>query len=88
MKNSDDDPLTSNEDKSDLPQALLDIMSKENDFIPIRSGDEESIPHTLVRWYGLRNFVVLTPLRDSLNSESKLKVLLSSFSMALNNIGW
>lgn len=81
MANNDD------EKKNEFPVAFQDMMNNANDFIPINQKDE-SHPHVLVRWYGLTNFVVLTPARNYLNSESKLKVLLSSFTIALNNIGW
>lgn len=81
--------LAGNEDekKTDLPSAIRDMMDTENDFIPAKTDvDDEISPHVLVRWYGLKNFVVLTPAVGYLNSESKLKVLLSSFAIALNNI--
>lgn len=74
-------------------QALLDIMSRENIFIPVtqctvdNSSAEEL--HPLSRWYGLRDFLVLSPAgNEEIMSESKAKVLLSSVCMAVNNTNW
>lgn len=89
VKNLEEENITEEEKKNQVPATLItlmDIMNIENDFIPIVYDGDESSPHVLVRWYGLRDFVVLTPLKGHLTSESKLKLLLSSFSMAANNI--
>uniref|UniRef100_T1JPI2 Uncharacterized protein n=1 Tax=Strigamia maritima TaxID=126957 RepID=T1JPI2_STRMM len=73
--NSVDEVAVEDSGEEPLPQALEDIMSMENDF-PLRA-------HCLSRWFGLREFVVLTPTvyTDAIISESKVKVLLSSFSI-------
>eukprot|EP00918_Siedleckia_nematoides_P075131 GHVU01164295.1.p1 GENE.GHVU01164295.1~~GHVU01164295.1.p1 ORF type:complete len:938 (+),score=116.09 GHVU01164295.1:61-2814(+) len=56
-------------------------MSNENDF-PSRA-------HCLVRWYGLRHFLVLAPSAGSeaLESESRIKLLLSSIAITLTSTG-
>ncbi|CAH2305375.1 rab3 GTPase-activating catalytic subunit isoform X2 [Pelobates cultripes] len=63
-----------------LPVATQDLLSTNNDFPPIA--------HCLVRWYGLREFVVIAPAaNDAVISESKCNLLLSSVSIALGNTG-
>uniref|UniRef100_A0A8C5R4K0 Rab3 GTPase-activating protein catalytic subunit n=1 Tax=Leptobrachium leishanense TaxID=445787 RepID=A0A8C5R4K0_9ANUR len=63
-----------------LPVAMQDLLSTNNDFPPIA--------HCLVRWYGLREFVVISPAaNDAVISESKCNLLLSSISIALGNTG-
>lgn len=67
-------------------QALEDMMSLENDFVPVVFEGNSSHPHLLTRWYGLRDFIVLTPAQGVIiSSESKIKILLSSVCIAINN---
>jgi len=56
-----------------------DVASLENDF-PSRA-------HCLVRWFGLRRFLVLSPSADQncISSESRANMLLSSAAIALQN---
>ncbi|KAK8737776.1 hypothetical protein OTU49_004235 [Cherax quadricarinatus] len=67
------------EETEKWPQALDDIMNRENDF-PARA-------HCLVRWYGLREFVTLSPsnANQPIICPSKSKLLLSSLTIAANN---
>lgn len=69
---TDSNPLTST--------TLNDLMSRENDF-PGKA-------HSLVRWYGLRELVIISPANNTpvITSEDKLKLLISSACIALNNI--
>ncbi|XP_048390389.1 rab3 GTPase-activating protein catalytic subunit isoform X1 [Stegostoma tigrinum] len=64
-----------------LPEAMQDLLSMSNDFPPRA--------HCLVRWYGLREFVIIAPAasNDAVVSESKCNLLLSSISIALGNTG-
>ncbi|XP_071978369.1 rab3 GTPase-activating protein catalytic subunit isoform X3 [Engystomops pustulosus] len=63
-----------------LPVSMQDLLCTNNDFPPIA--------HCLVRWYGLREFVVISPAaNDAVISESKCNLLLSSVSIALGNTG-
>ncbi|XP_051884483.1 rab3 GTPase-activating protein catalytic subunit isoform X3 [Pristis pectinata] len=64
-----------------LPEAMQDLLSMNNDFPPRA--------HCLVRWYGLREFVIIAPAatNDAVISESKCNILLSSISIALGNTG-
>ncbi|GIY82464.1 rab3 GTPase-activating protein catalytic subunit [Caerostris darwini] len=62
-----------------LPFCLTDMMSRENDFPPEA--------HCLVRWYGIREFVVIHPAKvnDAIMTEDRTKMLLSSIGIAINN---
>ncbi|XP_024140903.1 rab3 GTPase-activating protein catalytic subunit [Oryzias melastigma] len=64
-----------------LPAAMQDLLCMQNDFPPRA--------HCLVRWYGLQEFVVITPATNSeaIISESKCNLLLSSVSISLSNSG-
>ncbi|EPY79469.1 hypothetical protein CB1_000925002 [Camelus ferus] len=64
-----------------IPQSMQDLLCMNNDFPPRA--------HCLVRWYGLREFVVIAPAanNDAVLSESKCNLLLSSVSIALGNTG-
>uniref|UniRef100_A0A0A9XWU8 Rab3 GTPase-activating protein catalytic subunit n=1 Tax=Lygus hesperus TaxID=30085 RepID=A0A0A9XWU8_LYGHE len=75
------------EGKGHLPEALEEVMSSDNDFpaLELLKNGEETRPHVLTRWYGLREFIVLTPVKGPITQESKLKVLLSSLCIAVNN---
>ncbi|KAM8933756.1 rab3 GTPase-activating protein catalytic subunit isoform 2-T2 [Pelodytes ibericus] len=63
-----------------IPLSMQDLLCPNNDF--------PAIAHCLVRWYGLREFVVISPAAtDAVISESKCNLLLSSISIALGNTG-
>ncbi|KAM7153419.1 rab3 GTPase-activating protein catalytic subunit isoform 2-T2 [Macrochelys suwanniensis] len=64
-----------------LPLSMQDLLCMNNDFPPRA--------HCLVRWYGLREFLVIAPAanNDAVLSESKCNLLLSSISIALGNTG-
>uniref|UniRef100_H0X8T5 Rab3 GTPase-activating protein catalytic subunit n=1 Tax=Otolemur garnettii TaxID=30611 RepID=H0X8T5_OTOGA len=64
-----------------IPQSMQDLLCMNNDFPPRA--------HCLVRWYGLREFLVIAPAAhsDAVLSESKCNLLLSSVSIALGNTG-
>nr|XP_015213851.1 PREDICTED: rab3 GTPase-activating protein catalytic subunit isoform X3 [Lepisosteus oculatus] len=64
-----------------FPVAMQDLLCMNNDFPPIA--------HCLVRWYGLREFVVISPgaNSDAVISESKCSLLLSSIAISLGNTG-
>uniref|UniRef100_A0A3Q2EFP5 Rab3 GTPase-activating protein catalytic subunit n=1 Tax=Cyprinodon variegatus TaxID=28743 RepID=A0A3Q2EFP5_CYPVA len=64
-----------------LPPAMHDLLCMSNDFPPRA--------HCLVRWFGLREFVVISPGAncEAIISESKCNLLLSSVSMSLTNSG-
>ncbi|XP_046386096.1 rab3 GTPase-activating protein catalytic subunit [Ischnura elegans] len=63
----------------------LDLNSNNNIFLPFKEVGSPDMFH-IVRWYGLREFLVLSPQpRHSIASESRLKILLSSVLIAVNN---
>lgn len=79
---TDYDPTTTldaDDEGEPLPFCLADMMSKDNDFPPKA--------HCLVRWYGLREFVVIHPAKtnDAIMTEDRTKMLLSSVYIAVNN---
>ncbi|XP_041356173.1 rab3 GTPase-activating protein catalytic subunit-like [Gigantopelta aegis] len=66
------------EDDEKTPTVFSDIMNLENDF-PSRA-------HCLCRWFGLQEFIIISPaVNEKIDSESRSKLLLSSASVALNN---
>ncbi|XP_013395929.1 rab3 GTPase-activating protein catalytic subunit-like [Lingula anatina] len=69
------------EDENAIPQPLQDILSMENDF-PSRA-------HCLSRWYGIRDFVVISPgaTSEAVTSETRINILMSSIAIAVNNTG-
>uniref|UniRef100_A0A3B4XWG2 Rab3 GTPase-activating protein catalytic subunit n=1 Tax=Seriola lalandi dorsalis TaxID=1841481 RepID=A0A3B4XWG2_SERLL len=64
-----------------FPLAMQDLLCMNNDFPPRA--------HCLVRWYGMREFVVISPGAncEAIVSESKCNLLLSSISISLANSG-
>ncbi|KAK9510621.1 hypothetical protein O3M35_005363 [Rhynocoris fuscipes] len=72
---------------SKWPPSLDEVMNPSHDFLPLDISGDETHPHVLAKWYGLTDFVVLTPIKTGITSESKLKVLLSSLCIAVNNTG-
>lgn len=85
MDKSDDEKAIKKRDENDegdhgdrIPDCVGDLMSTSNDFA--------SKAHCLVRWYNLRRFLILVPRADTIISEDKVKLLLSSASVALANI--
>ncbi|KAF7646725.1 hypothetical protein LDENG_00183410 [Lucifuga dentata] len=76
----DDDKEEPEEDA--YPLAMQDLLCMNNDFPPRA--------HCLVRWYGIREFLVISPGAncEAVISESKCNLLLSSISISLANSGW
>ncbi|XP_046902432.1 rab3 GTPase-activating protein catalytic subunit isoform X1 [Hypomesus transpacificus] len=64
-----------------FPMAMQDLICMNNDFPPRA--------HCLVRWYGMREFVVISPGAncEAIISESKCNLLFSSISISLANTG-
>ncbi|CAF3682762.1 unnamed protein product [Rotaria sordida] len=63
------------------PRAMADMMSRRNDF-PSHSP-------FLSHWFGLREFLILSPKRntDPIIDESRANLLLSSTAIAVSNVG-
>lgn len=65
-------------------QAQLDALDSSNDFA--RTNDDHL---EIARYYGVREFVVLTPSkRCSILDETRIKILLSSLAIAASNASW
>lgn len=61
-----------------------DALDISNDFVRL---DENCMEIT--RYYGIREFLVLMPTRKgSLIDETRIKILLSSLTIAANNANW
>ncbi|KAK2560352.1 Rab3 GTPase-activating protein catalytic subunit [Acropora cervicornis] len=62
-----------------LPHAMMEMFDMEFDFPPRA--------HCLSRWYGLKEFVVISPAEDAeaVITESKCQLLLSSIGIAATN---
>ena len=66
------------EDEEKTPTVFSDMMNLDNDF-PSRA-------HCLCRWFGLQEFLIISPaVNEIIDTESRSKLLLSSASVALNN---
>ncbi|XP_034945637.1 rab3 GTPase-activating protein catalytic subunit [Chelonus insularis] len=73
------DVLDDNEDSN--TQSHIDVLNVTNDFVRI---DEEFLE--IVRYYGLREFIVLTPARRvPISEETRIKILVSSLTIACTN---
>ncbi|XP_046346291.1 rab3 GTPase-activating protein catalytic subunit-like [Haliotis rufescens] len=77
------DGAQDNDDTEDFdektPTVYSDLMNLDNDF-PSRA-------HPLCRWYGLQEFLTLSPAANNeiIDTESRTKLLLSSASIAMSN---
>lgn len=65
-------------------QVFYDLSTSDNDFDSISNKFANDIPPIAV-WFGLRDFIVLS--YNDIVSESRIKLLLSSISIAINNVG-
>lgn len=88
LKNEDDEvedatnPLEEREEE--WTQCQKDAMDISNDFVKL---DENCME--IARYYGIREFLVLIPARKgSLTDETRIKILLSSLTIAANNANW
>ncbi|XP_076012670.1 rab3 GTPase-activating protein catalytic subunit isoform X2 [Genypterus blacodes] len=78
---SDLDDSKDQTEEDAFPFAMQDLLCMNNDFPPRA--------HCLVRWYGMREFLVISPGTncEAIISESKCNLLLSSISISLANSG-
>ncbi|XP_026679127.1 rab3 GTPase-activating protein catalytic subunit-like, partial [Diaphorina citri] len=84
LKQDDSDTILDSTGKFEVHE---DLLSLENDFLSMMLCEDGSVkPHYISRWYGLKKFVVLTPSKgSSIMNESKIKILMSSMTIAVNN---
>uniref|UniRef100_A0AAG5DGE6 Rab3 GTPase-activating protein catalytic subunit n=2 Tax=Anopheles atroparvus TaxID=41427 RepID=A0AAG5DGE6_ANOAO len=65
-------------------QTFVDLMSTENDYCAVKQvGPEEDRLHPLAQWYGLREFVIVSPAKKSIANESQIRILMSSIHIAV-----
>ncbi|XP_053677020.1 rab3 GTPase-activating protein catalytic subunit-like [Anopheles nili] len=73
-------------------QTFVDLMAIENDYCVAygqRDGgdgyvDEDQKVHPLAQWYGLREFVIVSPAKKSIANESQIRILMSSVHIAVS----
>lgn len=63
-------------------QAFDDLMSLANDYCIVDERSDDKVIHPLSRWYGLRDFVVISPAKESISNESQIRILLSSIHIS------
>lgn len=64
-------------------QAFADLMSSENNYPLLDEKSGKGI-HPIARWYGLRDFVIVSPAKKSITNESQIRILLSSIHIAVS----
>lgn len=81
---SEDTASPLEEREEEWTQCQKDALDISNDFVKL---DENCMEIT--RYYGCREFLVLIPARKgSLTDETRIKILLSSLTIATNNANW
>lgn len=87
LKTPDSDDVTDSSDASDEDpntQSHIDILNITNDFVRI---DQDHLE--IARYYGIREFILLTPgKRISISDETRIKILVSSLTIASTNANW
>lgn len=63
-------------------QAFDDLMSLNNDYCIIDERSSDKYIHPIARWYGIRDFVIISPAKKSISNESQIRILLSSIHIA------
>ncbi|XP_058815119.1 rab3 GTPase-activating protein catalytic subunit-like isoform X2 [Topomyia yanbarensis] len=63
-------------------QAFVDLMANENDYCIVDQKVDGQL-HSLAQWYGLREFVVVVPVKGSITNESQIRILMSSIHIAV-----
>lgn len=63
-------------------QAFIDLMSLENNWCTLDEKSNLNI-HPIARWYGLRQFIVISTVYGANITENQRRTLLSSINMAI-----
>lgn len=63
-------------------QAFVDLMSLENNWCTLDEKSNLNI-HPIARWYGLRQFVVISTVGGATINENQRRILLSSIHLAI-----
>lgn len=74
--------LAPKQSDQDWPDCMVHMMDSSNDFPPVA--------HHISRWYGVDQFILISPDERSpaITSEAQTKLMLSSVSLTINNTGW
>ncbi|XP_055548685.1 rab3 GTPase-activating protein catalytic subunit isoform X2 [Wyeomyia smithii] len=64
-------------------QAFVDLLANDNDYSIIDHMADRRL-HPLAQWYGLREFVVVVPVKQSITNESQIRILMSSIHIAVS----
>ncbi|EAT41808.1 AAEL006591-PA [Aedes aegypti] len=62
-------------------------MANENDYCIVDQKIDDGELHPLAQWYGLREFVVVVPVKKSITNESQIRILMSSIHIAVTESG-
>ena len=74
----------SNDQEGTWTQCQNDILNVSNDFAQLNQNHLE-----IARYYGLREFILLVPAKRSpITDETRIKILLSSLTIAVSNAHW
>lgn len=72
------------EREDSFTQCQKDIINASNDFAQMNGNHVE-----IARFYGVREFLILVPSKRSpIQDETKIKILLSSLTIAASNANW
>lgn len=85
-KEDEEEDVTNPQEESEEEwiQCQKDALDISNDFVRFNDNCME-----IARYYGVREFLVLIPARKaSLTDETRIKILLSSLTIATNNANW
>lgn len=83
-KEDEEEETVSEEREEEWVQCQKDALDISNDFVRLNDNCME-----IARYYGVREFLVLIPARKtSLTDETRIKILLSSLTIATNNANW
>ena len=83
-KEDEEEETVSEEREEEWVQCQKDALDISNDFVRLNDNCME-----IARYYGVREFLVLIPVRKtSLTDETRIKILLSSLTIATNNANW
>lgn len=86
LKKEDEEEDAANQEESEEEwlQCQKDALDVSNDFVKLNDNCME-----IARYYGVREFLVLIPARKaSLADETRIKIVLSSLTIATNNANW
>ena len=79
-----DGNLASEEQEDCWTQCQKDVLNASNDFVQLDQNHLE-----IARYYGIREFLVLVPSKkSSIVDETRIKILLSSLTIAVSNARW